>query len=98
MKPEALTKRFMMISDLKNLWAPHSKQYRSFERTLQYYYHPASGNPAGGFQELHGDSTQSFLLKNLYCLECMVYIKNISSADSHNTSGSVLASAVSTFF
>ena len=35
----------------------------SLKRTLQYYYHAA---PLG----LHGNSTEGFLLRNLYCLEC----------------------------
>ena len=55
----------------------------SSKRIIQYYYHATPGepctitmqpqeNPARVLLGLHGKSTEGFLLKNLYCLECII--------------------------
>ena len=41
----------------------------SVEGTLQYNYHVTPGEPRV-LLGLHGDCTERFFLKNLYCLEC----------------------------
>ena len=38
-------------------------------------------NPARVLLGLHGNSTERFLLKNLYCLECITMIQNDGTPD-----------------
>ena len=58
-----------------------SKQHRLFrlldmlEGTLQYYYHATLGEPRV-LLGLHGNSTEGFFLKILYCLECIAIWTN----------------------
>ena len=42
----------------------------SIEETLQYNHHATPGEPCKVLLGLHGDCTEGFFLKNLYCLEC----------------------------
>ena len=55
----------------------------SLKRTLQYYYH---ATPCRILLGLHGISTEGFLLKNQYCLECtlprQMYTSMFSSSSS----------------
>ena len=50
------------------------------KRTLQYYYHATPGEPRV-LLGLHGDSTEGFLLKNLYCLECSVSLQSFGAGN-----------------
>ena len=50
----------------------HSKQYRFFKKNLLVLSMQPLENPARVRQGLHGNSTEGFLLKNVYCLECRV--------------------------
>ena len=45
----------------------------SLEGTLQYYHHATPEEPGLSWgSPLHGNGTEGFLLKNLYCLEGLI--------------------------
>ena len=57
----------MITATVVELCCPVRSVTRNAKRTLQYNYH-AAPETARVLLGLHGNSTEGFLLKNLYCI------------------------------